>query len=457
MKKPGKQDFRLQTLKLLEGLNRVVSSQAGDLPHAPFSLHPRPTTKKQGGRVVNRYYVQFWDAERRCYGTARSTGQTSESAAFAWAMAQLGADKEKRENTNWATLAKGMFDQGSDFLKFYQPLKKSFGEIHRRHCQNYLEEYLLPLIGKDLVAKTDSRYLQNLQSQLLLRKIVVRTKATVGDRQQRDRAKAKALGLVKTDKTLSPNTVGKIMAVMRLMIKWAFQQGDLKHDPFLGFIPASPKTQQRGVLERDELRRLFQLGPEAWPDKRLRVFCLVAATSGLRSGELQGLLRECVQEIQDSQGRACGLLEVRYSWSQTGELKLPKNGKPRRTTVPHAVYLELQDLMKDSPYKGPRDYVFYQAKQSLPVSAQMISEHFARALRALGISDEERKARGLTFHSFRHGTNSHLVEAGIPLLRIQALIGHNSTGMTANYYHERRELEDILEAQAGILGEDGTA
>jgi len=159
-------------------------------------------------------------------------------------MAQLGADQEKRENTTWDTLAKGMFDPSSEFLRFYQPLKKSFGEVHRRHCKNYLEDYILPLIGKDLVSKTDSRFLQNLQAQLLLRKIIVPTKATVGDRQQRDRAKAKALGLVKTDKTLSPNTVGKIMAAMRLMIKWAFQQGELRHDPFLEFIPASPKTQQ---------------------------------------------------------------------------------------------------------------------------------------------------------------------------------------------------------------------
>ena len=165
-------------------------------------------------------------------------------------------------------------------------------------------------------------------------------------------------------------------------------------------------------------------------------------------------MRECVQEIKDSKGRACGLLEVKYSWSQTGELKLPKNGKPRRTTIPHAVYKELLELMRDSPYKAPGDFVFYQAKQSLPASAQMISEHFARALRALGITDQEREARGLTFHSFRHGTNSHLVEAGIPLLRIQVLVGHNSQAMTANYFHERKELEDILEAQAGILGEE---
>jgi hypothetical protein len=54
------------------------------MPHKPFNLYKRPTTKK--GKIV--YYVRFYDEEgNRLPG--RSTGQTSKSAAETWAIEQL--------------------------------------------------------------------------------------------------------------------------------------------------------------------------------------------------------------------------------------------------------------------------------------------------------------------------------------------------------------------------------
>lgn len=443
-------DFRLQTLRLLEGLNRVVNAQSEDTEHIPFSLYKRACTKKEAGKSAYKYYVRFWDPQAHSYQSGISTGQSSKAAAFAWAMARLGEGRKNRPIT-WEELAGTMFDLGSDFLSFYQPLKKSFGEVHRRHCRVYAQDYILPVIGSQLVSKLDARALQTLQIRLLERRVETKLKAEVGPRQARERKRLEGTPPRELVRRLSPVTVQKIMGTVRLMVKWANQTGELKNDPFLGFIPASATKLQRGILEVDEIRTLFAQDTHAWPDLRLRVFCLVAATSGLRSGELQGLLRDSVKEITDPQGRPAGLLLVSRSWSQIGELKSTKSGSPRRATIPWYAYNELVELMRLSPFRAPGDFVFYQAKRNLPISAQMIHEHFTKALSAIGIDNSQRKERNLTFHSFRHYVNTRLVEAGIPLLRIQALIGHNSKAMTSNYYHTGNEYADILQAQESIL------
>ncbi len=425
-------------------------SSSSDANHEPFSLLKRTTTKTQGGRKVYRYYVRFWDPRTKEYQTARSTGQTSKAAAHAWAMEEL--EKEQfRRMTNWEELTQGMFEPDSAFLKFYRPLKKSFGEVHRLHCKNYLREYIVPLIGKKVVRQTTAKDLQTLQAQLLERPVVTKTKAVVGARQEADRKKAVILGRKPVVKTLSSSTVQKVMSVVRLMVLWAGQKGELKADPFVGFKPVSLKKRRRGQLTSEEIVRLFQLGTEAWPDKRLRVFCLVAAVSGLRSGELQGLIRSSVVEIQDAQGRPAGMLKVLYNWTQRGELKGTKSDKDRYSAVPWDVYTELKDLMDTSPYKEPGDFVFYQADRNVPVSHQMIHEHFVRAIHALGINEDERRERNIVFHSFRHKVNTSLIEEGVPLQRVQDLIGHSDAAISAVYFKAQKGLEDILTAQETIL------
>jgi hypothetical protein len=54
------------------------------MTHKIFHLHKRPTTKP--GKYV--YYVQFYDEDGN-RSNARSTGQTSKTAAETWAYEQL--------------------------------------------------------------------------------------------------------------------------------------------------------------------------------------------------------------------------------------------------------------------------------------------------------------------------------------------------------------------------------
>lgn len=157
-----KQDFRLEALKLLQGLNLAVAGQAGTMARAPFNIYGRPTTKKVGSRTVYKYYVRFWNEGTQSYDTAVSSGQSSKADAFAWAMSELGKSKKVDHTLTWRELCSGMFNKGSNFLEFYLPLKASFGDTHREHSSGHLERYILPVVGRmEIEAPRNSRRRRN--------------------------------------------------------------------------------------------------------------------------------------------------------------------------------------------------------------------------------------------------------------------------------------------------------
>ena len=72
-------------------------------------------------------------------------------------------------------------------------------------------------------------------------------------------------------------------------------------------------------------------------------------------------------------------------------------------------------------------------------------------MRQIGITEDERRAANVTFHSLRHFANSLYINAGLPLLRVQALIGHQSAEMSKRYYHELDDGADIRAIQDSLF------
>ena len=134
--------------------------------HKPFNLYKRPTTKK--GKYV--YYVRFYDDfGKRLPG--KSTGQTSKSAAEAWAIEQLhqGQIIIKKNVTfsqyaqDWWTWDKckyinGKIARGSRISRDYTDGMKTYLERHiltyfgntriQRITADQVEDWLLGLRDK---------------------------------------------------------------------------------------------------------------------------------------------------------------------------------------------------------------------------------------------------------------------------------------------------------------------
>jgi integrase len=60
---------------------------------------------------------------------------------------------------------------------------------------------------------------------------------------------------------------------------------------------------------------------------------------------------------------------------------------------------------------------------------------YHRALRCIGIHDDEISERHLHLHAWRHFFNTELLKGGLTILQAQAVTGHKSDRMTEWYLH----------------------
>ncbi len=90
------------------------ASKGGEMPRLPYSIQERPTVRKPG----KVYYIQFRD-DKGEYMPARSSGQTSKSAARIWADDQLRNGVITISDTaRFEVFAKSFFTEESAYVKY---------------------------------------------------------------------------------------------------------------------------------------------------------------------------------------------------------------------------------------------------------------------------------------------------------------------------------------------------
>jgi integrase len=111
-------------------------------------------------------------------------------------------------------------------------------------------------------------------------------------------------------------------------------------------------------------------------------------------------------------------------------------------------------LLKNLMEKNGTGYVFSFTGGVKPISRKHIYDEFHRALKRIGIDQQEITRRGLSVHSWRHFLNTELQMQGLTLEQVQAVTGHKSRQMTERYSHfDTRKLADVMDAQQVITGD----
>jgi integrase len=198
-------------------------------------------------------------------------------------------------------------------------------------------------------------------------------------------------------------------------------------------------------LTTDEARKLFPKNPlPIWGGKEIDFAAnRLASLTGMRIGEITGLRGEYVFG---------GYIRVCGQYGDYGYKPYTKTKENRNIPIIPEMEAVLRGLIK----KNGKGFVFSQNGGATPVDQRRIRDEFRRALKRIGLTDEEIKKRGLTPHSWRHFVNTELQLQGLTVLQVQAVTGHSTNRMTEHYSHlDARHIRDIAKAQAAILGNDG--
>jgi len=219
---------------------------------------------------------------------------------------------------------------------------------------------------------------------------------------------------------LSAATIHDIVHLMGQMYTAAMRE----HPPIVVVNPFAdlelPRIEPRSVefLERDEAAALYA-AVEAIAGHAMRTFTELGTQVGLRFGELAGLHGHRVDWLR-------GKIQVIDVVTRQGLRQWPKSKKSHRVVpVPAGVLAGMSALMTGRP----RDVLVFTSPTGGPVSdGHFRNRAWYPAVAAAGI-------RRFPPRIMRHTAASWLVQDGVPLYDVQALLGHEDYATTMRYAH----------------------
>ena len=242
---------------------------------------------------------------------------------------------------------------------------------------------------------------------------------------------------------LAPKTINNIRSVFIIMMKEAVSRGLIERNPVEMTISRTVDKKKQELLTDEECARLFDADriKELWNDRIVYyVYSLVAGLTGLRAGELLALT---INEVQRNK------IIVKRSYNESYGMSTTKTSEERVVPITDEIYRYLYVVWQSHPNEE-NDFIFsFDGKK--PMNEGRARAAFYKAMEKIGISEAERKRRGITFHSWRHKFTTDCVKSNMHPEKIMALTGHKSAEMLLRYtdLNAERDLSDqIQEIQA---------
>lgn len=229
---------------------------------------------------------------------------------------------------------------------------------------------------------------------------------------------------------IAPQTANKILGILRQILDQAVREGLISDNPAKKVKPLVPVKNERGCFTLTQIQAFF--GSD-WNDIYMDAIVRLAATTGMRMGEIRGL---CKEQIHDDH------IVVDRAWARGEGLKSTKSGHNRIVPILPEIRQQLLNLPSDG------DFVFTYNGSS-PISKEVITTKLKDQMDCLKI---DYKAEKLSFHSFRHFFNTRLVAQGIDAEHIRSVVGHESEQMTEHYLHlTSSDFDEIRKVQTKIF------
>jgi len=187
-------------------------------------------------------------------------------------------------------------------------------------------------------------------------------------------------------------------------IKYAYEN-ILKRDITSGIKRPKKEKKIPIVLSKDEIKKIFSVLDNA--KSKLMISMLYAC--GFRVSELVNLK----------------IADINFS-EKSGIIKQGKGRKDRHFNIPEFLFDDLKKYAENQK-ENSRDYLFTGSQGRL--TTRNIQKIVKRAALRAGIQKD------VHVHTFRHSFATHLLEDGVDIRYIQALLGHSSISTTEIYTH----------------------
>ncbi len=194
-------------------------------------------------------------------------------------------------------------------------------------------------------------------------------------------------------------------------VKFLFRVTLRRHDLVAEIFHLREPVKVPLVLSKQEVKCVLAMAPSL----KAKVMLSLAYGCGLRAGEV---VRLKVGDIDSAQN----IIRIVQS----------KGRKDRNVMLPFDILDLLRDWWKERPtgqdknLPGP-ERVLFPGYRGRHLSARQISRLFKTAARAAAIT------KPVTLHTLRHSFATHLLERGVDIRVIQALLGHSKLTTTARY------------------------
>jgi len=381
-----------------------------------FSLYTRTNTKNQ-----KVYYVRFktpsgnWSTAHSTKCTNRAKAEAYATELYALQKVQGGGIAKKPKMTLKDYAGEDFFAWDGVYCRNRRATGKRINEAQSQYKTAELVRIILPYFGNYRISAIDEKAIEQFRNYLLL------------------------------DRGYAGSSVNKVLSDLQTILKQARRDGLIGHVPEIEKATNTPKK-TKGILSQNEVKILFS-DETLWPDYLTYSANILACTTGLRLSE--------VMAIQLKNISSSGFIEIDKSWN-TKLRKLntsTKSGKIRRVVIPIKVQKILQKLIDLNPYQTPDSFLFFSLLiTNQPIDKKVITRGLYAALDKIGIDEEQRKTRVITFHSFRYFLNSLLIAGKIPLIQVQSMTGHLTQQMSAHYFNSQiGDMKEILQIQENIF------
>ena len=363
----------------------------------PFYLTKRSLPS---GKRMYYYYVYDKFGNRT---TPKSTGCSKKADAFSFCASLLKRNMLDTSKVRFRDFAVGFFDDGS---KWYtsRMLSNQLSTSTLKGYRSYLSFHILPYFNNYILERITTNDIREFRVYL------------------------------SEESELSNKTINNVVDCLRIIFDWALEDDLVIKNPVSKNVKPLDVQQKREAFRLDEVKYIFS---KPWKDRKLFLYALTVAMTGMRYSEVSGLTKENVHE---------NYIDV-YQQYIFGRLAPTKSRDSRFITIPECLSKALLDMCGDKELVFADDSDF-----SKPVSrtrlVKMLYSNYSIQMKS------EKNDRLLTFHALRYFFNTYLLSNNIAPQKVNFMLAHSDGkgSMQALYTTWTPEMyQDVLLLQKALL------